>query len=318
MIKILSFNKNHIKQAREIALANYNEERSIVESLPRIDTISAVAFEGFVDNGLGVAMFDGEKMLGFLCCDDPWGNAFGTSANGTFAPIHAHGAISENRSEIYKRLYQAAAEIWVDKGINYHAISVYTHNSQAVDAFFSCGFGLRCVDAIRPLINFEHSDCEGIIFEELTKMDVAKVREMRNALSIHLGKSPCFMRLSLADRESWIARAEARDSRVFATLDNGKAIAFIEVTDDGENFATWDEGVQNICGAFCLPEYRGKGMMQGLLNHVITQLKADVDINSLGVDFESFNLSSNGFWLKYFTAYTSTVTRRIDECALCD
>ena len=55
--------------------------------------------------------------------------------------------------------------------------------------------------------------------------------------------------------------------------------------------------------------------MQGLLNHVITQLKTDAAI-SLGVDFESFNLPSNRFWLKHFTAYTSTVTRRIDECAL--
>jgi GNAT superfamily N-acetyltransferase len=73
--------------------------------------------------------------------------------------------------------------------------------------------------------------------------------------------------------------------------------------------------MQNICGAFCLPVYRGKGIMQGLLNHVITQLKVD-KVNSLGVDFESFNLSASGFWLKHFTAYIYSVTRRIDECAL--
>ena len=99
---------------------------------------------------------------------------------------------------------------------------------------------------------------------------------------------------------------------MFVALHNGLPIAFIEVKDDGEHFATRESSMQNICGAFCLPAYRGKGIMQGLLNHVIAQLKAD----SLGVDFESFNLSASGFWLKHFTAYTYNVTRRIDECAL--
>jgi len=312
MIKIVGFNQSHVKEASEIALANYNEERSVVADLPQIERIPHEAYESFINNGLGVAMFDGDKMLGFLCCHDPWNNAFGTTAKGVFAPIHAHGAIHENRAGIYKRLYQAAAEIWVDKGIAYHTISLYTHNSQSNDALFSCGFGLRCIDAVRTLTNFEHSVCEGIKFEELFKPDVVKIRDMRNALSIHLGQSPCFIRSSPEDCEKWIARAESRDSKLFIALHNALPIAFIEVMDNGENFATREAGMKNICGAFCMPEYRGKGVMQGLLNHVITQLKND-GANSLGADFESFNLTASGFWLKYFTAYTSSVTRRIDE-----
>jgi hypothetical protein len=51
------------------------------------------------------------------------------------------------------------------------------------------------------------------------------------------------------------------------------------------------------------------------LNYVITQLKSE-GFESLGVDFEGFNPTASGFWLKYFTAYTNSVTRRIDECAL--
>jgi hypothetical protein len=33
----------------------------------------------------------------------------------------------------------------------------------------------------------------------------------------------------------------------------------------------------------------------------------------LGADFESFNPAASGFWLKYFTAYTNSVARRIDD-----
>jgi len=36
----------------------------------------------------------------------------------------------------------------------------------------------------------------------------------------------------------------------------------------------------------------------------------------LGVDYESINPSGSGFWLKYFTAYTHSVVRRIDETAI--
>ncbi|MCL2388313.1 MAG: GNAT family N-acetyltransferase [Defluviitaleaceae bacterium] len=315
MTTILGFDKNHIEKARELALASYNEERSVVTALPQIDAISEDAFTDFTGNGLGVAMLNGDKLLGFMCCEGSWENAFDSTATGVFVPLHAHGAIPENRGGIYKRLYQAAAELWVGKGIAYHGISLYTHDSQAKDAFFSCGFGLRCVDAVRPLTNFEHPICEGIVFEELANPDVIKeIRNMKNALSIHLGESPCFMRSSPADRESWIARTESRESRLFTAMYNGLQIAYIDVKNDGENFATWEGSVQNICGAFCLPEYRGKGIMQGLLNHVITQMKSD-KVSSLGIDFESFNLSSNGFWLKHFTSYASSVTRRIDECA---
>jgi len=32
-----------------------------------------------------------------------------------------------------------------------------------------------------------------------------------------------------------------------------------------------------------------------------------------GVDFECFNYTARRFWLKYFTAYSDSVVRRIDE-----
>ncbi|MCL2407828.1 MAG: GNAT family N-acetyltransferase, partial [Defluviitaleaceae bacterium] len=186
-------------------------------------------------------------------------------------------------------------------------MGLYAHDLQAKDALFSCGFGLRMVDAVRPVANFEYPDCEGITFEELAKSEVSQIRDMRISLSVHLGESPCFMRGTIEDRESWIARAESRDSRVFVALYDNLPVSFIEVKSDGEHFATWENSIQNICGAFCLPVYRGKGIMQGLLNYVITQLKVD-KVDSLGVDFESFNLSASGFWLKHFTAYTYSVT----------
>jgi len=325
MIKIQTFNETHIEDARELAIDCYNEERHVVTALPYINSIPAAAYEEFATNGLGVVMLDDDNMLGFLCCHTPWDGAFGTVAKGTFVPVHAHGAVVENKGNIYKKLYQAAADVWVANDIAYHTIGLYAHDNIAIEAFFTCGFGSRCVDAVRPMATFEYiakpASPTKLIFNEIVQSDAAVLRDLRTALNQHLGESPCFMRSSQAQEEDWIVRAEGRDSRLYAAYESGlvSPVAFIEVTADGENFATEDDTMLNICGAFCLPTHRGKGIMQGLLNYVITQLKAGdatKNITCLGVDFESFNLSSNAFWLKHFTAYTYSVTRRIDECAL--
>lgn len=310
MFEIYDFEKSHIEKAQKIALMNYNEERSAVAELP--DIISLPDLSHFADNGLGVVLCDGSDVLGFLCCYEPWDNAFNSTAKGAFSPTHAHGAAVKNREVIYKRLYQAAAEKWVKNKITYHAIALYSHDTQAINTFFQYGFGLRCIEAVRPLTNIECIPCDGIVFKEITKAEVIKVREMekmRISHYAHYAESPCFMFKPL--------EVEVRDSRWFIAIDAETPIAYIEVTENGENFATEVSSMKNICGAFCEPEYRGKGIIQGLLNFVISKVKAQ-GVYSLGVEFEGFNPTGNGFWLKHFTAYTNSVTRRIDDWVLQD
>ncbi len=315
-MKILEFDKKHLESAKLIAATNYNEEREYVPILPGIDVLPDLEY--FASNGLGVTAFDGDRLIGFLSCYEPWDNAFNSRAKGTFSPIHAHGAVKENRRLIYQKMYQAAAEKWVKRNITYHAIALYAHDTESINAFFTYGFGLRCMDAIRPMVDLDCKMCDGIYFEELAKTDVKRVGKLHQMLSKHLGNSPCFMYSSLEEFNCWLARAEERGSRLFIakTYDSEKLIAFIEVTSNGENFATEVDHMCNICGAFCLPEYRGKYIFQNLLNFTIKKLKEEYKI--LGVDFESFNPTAYGFWLKYFTAYTNSVVRRIDECAIHD
>jgi GNAT superfamily N-acetyltransferase len=315
MIKIIDFNKTHIHEAKNIALMNYGEERFVVSELPLIDALPDL--EHFASNDLGVSMFSDNKLIGFLCCYDPWDNAFDSTAKGTFSPIHAHGAVSENRGLIFKKLYQAAAEKWVKNQITYHAIGLYAHDNEAVNSLFTYGFGLRCIDAIKSLNDIKGIKCEGVKFSEITKDNIEIIREMRYLLSSHLAESPCFMSKSSEKFQNWLKRAEARNSRVFIAEEKDKAVAFIEARDDGENFVSEQRDMKNICGAFCLPEYRGTGVIQGLLNFLILTFREE-GYKNLGTDFESFNSTANGFWLKFFTPYCYSLVRRIDECALID
>ena len=141
-----------------------------------------------------------------------------------------------------------------------------------------------------------------------------QVRSARELIE-HLGKSPCFMVFSPEEIARNLERAENRDTRLFVARDGGRPIAYAEVSEHGENFAAEAADMANFCGAYCYSEYRGKGIFQGLIHYVLQQLKQE-GYGRVGADFESYNPTANGFWLKYFTAYTHTLTRRIDECAL--
>ena len=312
-MNIVTFENHHIEEARAIAFANYQQEQQYVSDLPEIEIMPELSW--FAENGLGVAALEDGELVGFLCCVGPFGNAFGSRVKGTFSPIHAHGALTEDRELIYRKMYQAAAEKWVSAGILYHAIALYAHDAQAIGALFRYGFGLRCVDAIRPMSRIHCPPATGYTFRALPKEEIAAIRQLRMQLSAHLGESPCFMYSEPRAEEAWLAKAETRDTQVFVAERNGAAVAFVEVGEDGENFITETPGMKNICGAFCLPQYRGTGLFANLLNFTAAQLRMQ-GVTWLGVDYESINPTASGARSKYFIPYTHSLVRRIDECAL--
>lgn len=315
-LNIVDFSRSHIEEAVALARANYEEERQFVAALPEVDAMPDLT--PFADNGLGAAAFENGRLLGFLCCFRPSDNAFGTTrVKGTFSPCHAHGAVQENRGYIFNRLYQAAAEKWVKNGIVSHAIGLYAHDAQAINSFFLNGFGLRCIDAIRPMEEIECAPLTDFIFCELPKDKLTDILQLNNMLILHFCQSPIFMARPQRDRQSLQNELGRQNSRYFAAYKEKVMVAYVKIMDSGESFISEENSVKNICGAFCLPEYRGMGVYQNLLNFTISSLKKE-GYTRLGVDFESFNPTARGFWLKYFTAYTNGVVRRIDERVLDD
>lgn len=310
-MKITDFTYKHIEQAKQIAKNNYHEECNFVPILPLVDLLPDLT--EFADNELGVVAFEDGEMVGFICCYAPSDNHFGTTGvKGVFSPIHAHGTVKKDRQSIYSRLYQAAAEKWVSRGIISHAIALYTHDRAAVDSFFNNGFGLRCIDAMRTLEEIDSAEGLPCQFSELSKDEISRILPLKNLLIDHLRKSAIFMTYSPVSENELIETIERRKSRLFAAKMNDGIIAYIEIMDSGENFICEDANMMNICGAYCLPEYRGQGVFSNLLAFLIKTLKNE-GYMGLGVDFESFNPTARGFWLKHFTQYTSSVVRRIDE-----
>ena len=113
-------------------------------------------------------------------------------------------------------------------------------------------------------------------------------------------------------QDEFVVSSIQEGARYFVAKQNGKICAFVKISVSGETFVAMGDTYRHIRGAYCLPEHRGKGLYQNLLNFTISALKRE-GYTRLGVNFESFNPPARGFWLKYFTAYTNSVVRRIDE-----
>lgn len=310
-MQIVDFTVDHIKAAVQLAKQNYEDERAYVPALPPVDRL--LDLNPYVENGLGVAAFEGGTMIGFLCSVPAFKNAFcSTDAIGVFSPIGASGAIGENRAKIYARLYQAAGKKWVRAGASSHAICLYAHHREVQEQFFRYGFGLRCVDAIRGMDEIIVTPCEGYSFSELAPKEILEVLPLENMLDESYIDSPFFMFRAKESEAVFLTKYEDFQSVYFTAKFEGKIVAFVRAELDGENFICNTPGYLHVKGAYCLPEHRGKGLNQKLLSMLMQKLKTK-GYTRLGVDFESLNPTAYGFWLKYFDAYTHSVVRRIDE-----
>ena len=314
MIEIYEFGTNHIEAAHRMALDRYNAERAAAPGLPAVGSVPDLSW--FAEHGKGVAAVENGKFTGFLCAFGPIDNPFGNrDCKGFWSPVHSNASAGANRVRVYREMYRAIAEKWVSQGALSHALTLYAHDQEAVNAFFTYGFGLRCVDMVKPLEKREIEPCEGLSFAELPRSDAGRIRELNDAMVDHLSKSPCFLHNPKSSAESLVNEAEKNDSRFFIAKRREEILAFLKVAPKGETFASLAPDMQNICGAYLLPEYRGRGIFDALLYFAENTL-AKEGYACLGVDFESYNPAASGFWSKHFTAYTYSLVRRVDDNAL--
>ena len=330
---VTDFGYEHIPEAAALALSCYEEERRAVPALPEIHSVPDL--EGFAENHMGAAAVEDGRLVGLLCSVAPFEHVFGsTDVKGVFSPMLANAAVYENRAAIYAALYQYAALKWVQAGAYSHAVCLYAHDEAALGQFFRYGFGLRCVDSIRTMERIdmkkrsdghrllgngsaheekaEMAPLEEFVFTELRPEEFSRIYPLESMLNSHYHKSPFFMNRRLESCEEFCEDCVKNKDRCFAALLNSRPCAYLKLSETGETFITRDSGYIHITGAFCLPEYRGRGLYQNLINYAADILEKE-GYTRLGVDFESINPTAYGFWSKYFAAYTQGVVRRIDE-----
>ena len=316
-IRCEGFEPRHLDEAQALACRSYDAARERIPALPADAVVPHL--DDHARSGMGVVAWDGDRLVGYLAGVPPFDGMFGP-VMGTYAPLEAQAVDPDlpaaERRHICSRLYEAAAERWVGAGVLSHAVVVYADDRPAVDSLFWNGLGLRTLDAIRllePLTPTPASPMHaGLTLSELPPDEYGRVVPLYQGLIAHLRASPSLMAVEARTAEQLAEVRAGRPSRIVGIARGTDLVGYLEVTDVAETFVTLVPGMPNICGAYLLPEYRGGDVAAALLDFLIAILRRD-GYTHLGVDFEGFNPTASGFWLKYFTPYTFGMTRRLDE-----
>ncbi len=309
---IVDFSPACAAEAEELALAAYREERRQVPALPDVDR--GLDLAPFAGNGLGVAAFQNGRMAGFLCCTDPFPDAFqATGVKGVFSPMGANAAGGDRK--VLAALYREAARKWVRAGAVSHGVCLFAHDLEAQRALYQLGFGLRCVDSIRTAERIFPENRDMYTYSELREEEFPMVYPLEAAMAASFRESPFFMNRPLADQGTFCRELRGNRDRCFAAWRGGELAAYLKLSVQGETFLSGRPDYRHVSGAFCREERRG--IFRGLLDFVLGILQQE-GVSRLGVDYESLNPAASGFWPQFFQAYTAGVARRVDEKILLD
>lgn len=271
----------------------------------------AVRLAGLLRDFPGIAAVDAGALCGYLV-----GFAlpeFLGARRGVYCPEWAHAAVGPQRGETYRRMYAALSRPWADDGCRTHAVTLFSHDADACDAWFRSGFGLNGVDAVRDLTPLGAAAPPGLEIVRATPGDADRLVPLLHALSRHLADAPIFVAPDDPERAddlaAWLA---SPDHALWFAHRDGRPVAFLRgQTADNEqrHVISGADGVA-ISGAYTDPAWRGAGVGSALLDCLLAWAR-ERGGSRCSVDFESQNIEADRFWRRHFTPVCYSLLRRI-------
>lgn len=298
--------ENEAKMNSEIVLSeNLEEERKQLTDL----------WNNALHHMIGKAVLQDGKLAGFLAFYGPINNFFG-NCDGAFSPLGCSAFGTQNRELIAAVLLQNCMEELLKNQITHIAISRYAGDNEIGRLLNLNSFGMRCSDAMMVLENYELepqncrvSDSKELSFVFLEGQQRMKMKELDQALTAHLLSSPCCFITNETDFHSLVSDSE---KEVIAAYVKDEIVGYMILTHGGETFLAERESVRSICGCYVKPEFRHAGIAKALLDEVVKHVKNQGYLY-LGTDYETINPTALRFWTKYFSPYTYSYIRRLDE-----
>ncbi len=312
-IEIVPFSDDHLEHAASMVSARYQAERNLAQFLPaKFEDSDAILphLRNLAQGVPGIAAIRDGRLAGFLL-------AFLTLFRGVrtaYSPDFGHAADSVGGWDIYRKMYASLSRRWLAHGCFSHGVTLFAHEREAIDAWFSLGFGLTVIDALRDASSVQRSVAD-IEIRRATPEDVDLVTPLELALRRHLARSPIFIPLIIDEGrknpEHWLPDSA---NALWLAFQDDNVVAFMRLEPAGfEVMPISEKTTVAITRAFTKENVRGQGIGTALLNHSLDWARS-VGYKHCSVDFESANIPGSWFWLgKDFQPVCYSLTRRVDD-----
>ncbi len=312
-IRVDGLDVSFLDAACALVLQEYDEQRRLMPYLPNAADYRleiGQSMERLFRLGTGLLALQSHRVVGFLA-GYPVDGLFG-DCRGVYSPLYGHSTVPENRRQIYDILYEKAAELWVQSRLFSHALTLFAYDTAATADWFWRGFGMRCVDAVRPSASLVQAQ-PNLAMRKMTKATVPEIADLHSQHNLYYRGAPIFMpniwEDPVTDLQEWL---DGSNHHLWAAYQGGHPVGYIRIEPDGESFISLHPSVMNITAAFVLPRLRGSGVGT-LLWSTAAEWSQQEGYRLLGVDYEAINPAARRFWGRHFDPYTCSVTRRVDE-----
>lgn len=328
-LEIVPFTPDLIDQAAALLAARHRAGRGRLPVLPaRYDdpavTRPLVARAFAAPRTGGVAALLGGRMAGYLLAEivltGPTSfEALTLYPRAARAHLMGHAVGAGNGGEIYREMYAALAPRWLAAGCFTHYVQVPAFDQEAVDAWFSLGFGLQSVRGVCGTEPVERAAAlAGITIRRAGRDDIDAVAELSEGLSRYHAGSPLFLpylpEAQVSARDHHHEALASPEHTYWLAFRDGRAVAMqtFGPPSSASRLVTPERCI-HLENGYTTPEARGTGAGTALLDRALAWAREAGYVHCT-VSWMSANLLAARFWRRSgFRPIAYRLLRVVDE-----
>jgi GNAT superfamily N-acetyltransferase len=230
-------------------------------------------------------------------------------------PEYCHGAVKQQKRELYQRMYMQLSQEWVNHHIHLQMIGHFAHDTILQETLYQLGFGAILAERLR--------DCSALPLNQQHEESIREEKDVNRLLNIQIehnayySRAPIFIIKPTGSREvlDELEDHAGQGDVFFVYYEQDEPCAYMIVgnsTIDGEGFLLQNTNTAQIKSAYARPGIRSKGIGKALLQRAIEWSQAHGH-ERIFVEHETANFSGSIFWQKHFNPYLYFSMRYIDN-----